>query len=70
MTDTPTRVRFPCPEHDRWFRHPILPIEPGRRFVWCEGGTTKLLREATIVDAWLEYSSGSGTTVVLLEVTE
>ena len=44
MTDTPTRVRFPCPEHDRWFRHPILPIEPGRRFVWCEGGTTKLLR--------------------------
>ena len=43
MTDTPTQVRFPCEEHGVWFRHMVKPDKPGRA-VWCEGGTTKLLR--------------------------
>lgn len=36
------RVRFPCEEHDVWFRHMIKPV--GVKPVWCEGGETKTVR--------------------------
>jgi hypothetical protein len=43
------KVRFPCEEHGRWFRHPVDTRKP--KWVWCDGGETKLLRQTTLKDA-------------------
>ena len=64
MTDTPTRVRFPCEEHGVWFKHMVKPVGP--KPAWCEGGTTKLLRKTDTMTLYMEQHAD----VVWVDVTE